>query len=303
MRPTLSTRVMTEVQKAKEALNEVAGKIEAFHAKASVKSTGAGSRGEGKDFEALLLEFWKAVSAVAVAQGAVLDPKPVRQDKGSSKKRWCRLTCGSRVLYVPAPPHVSHGPKANLKPWLETSFKVEDLAKIEDGGAEAGLYEGIKTVFDDTLLRVEAGEAGERLVEKFLMEYKTGKSSKEGDKAKLDGNAHERFAFQLQQYELIAHPNFKYLPDGQDEPLKYQKCSLWLVSNGAFSTFPNKYEWGIRMAIARMGESRPHFSASYASKQDDYVAAAMAHVRWLLAGCEAAADGGAEREQPEGDGV
>ena len=130
------------------------------------------------------------------------------------------------------------------------------------GGAYPKMFAGMGTRFDDTIVLADGGV----LVEKILLEYKTGKSSKG---TRLDANVHERLTFQVMQYLEVA--------------TRYPACSLLVIANGAFARYRNKYHVNFRVQADRLRCFR-WFDVTHACTAAEVVAVADGLLRWLLTG-------------------
>jgi hypothetical protein len=125
-----------------------------------------------------------------------------------------------------------------------------------------GIYAGMTTKFDDTVVLEEGGV----LHEKLLMEYKTAKSSA---KRQIDGNAHERLSFQIMQYLEVA--------------TRYTRCSLMVMANGAFVRYRNKYHVNFHVQAERL-RSFGWFSMEHACTVLEYTRFLTGLLSWLFEG-------------------
>lgn len=241
-----------------------AAQIEDFEAAGSVSNIGTGARREGSRFEELVGGFWYELRVFLEQEGAICEGVA---ETGSGSKRWCRISVGDRAIYLPSRvPFSADRLRAEEVPgrWLKTAFKTSDLVAAYPGTEEAieryapvaGDYAGdaypqmfrrTKTNFDDTILLEDGGV----LTEKILLEYKTAKSSKG---LSLDGNAHERLSFQIMQYLEIA--------------TMYPKCSLYVMTNGAFARYRNKYHVNFRLQADRMSVFRWFFMRHVCTQEE-----------------------------------
>jgi hypothetical protein len=250
-------------------------KMERFEAKGSVANTGTGSRREGQGFERLLGELWESVRRQAVEAGAectfVL---------GTGNRRWACLALADRKLFLPNNPKTPvTEPDAQPSRWLEVDFSVAELVEKFPSHADAvrryapetgsfakeqyqGIYSGLSTKFDDTVVLVQGGV----LREKILLEYKTAKSSR---RRTIDGNAHERLSFQIMQYLEVA--------------TRYTKCSLVVFANGAFVRYRNKYHVNFHIQAERLANFA-WFSMEYACASDEYQRFLSGLLTWLFDG-------------------
>lgn len=254
--------------------------MESFEASGSQENTGTGSRREGEGFEHLVRELWAAFSLAAQGEGATAVAV-----KGAGADAYTQLSVGSRVLYVPATAtgHEVVASENTLK-WLTVTFKVSSLLEAFPGEKEViaryapetgpyareqypRIYENMRTHFDDSLLLVENGV----LKEKILLEYKTAKSTKG---ISIDGNAHERLSFQIMQYLEVA--------------TGYPRCSLAVITNGAFIRYRNKYHANFQVQADRLSNFC-WFKMEYLCSAPEYARFLSGLLTWLV-------DGTASRE-------
>lgn len=253
----------------------IANRMELFEASESVANTGTGSRREGEGYERLVGELWESVRRHATDRGATCTFVA-----GVGNRRWARLAVGNRALYLPNNPHAPlSDPGAQPSRWLEVVFPVTELVASFPSEAEAiqryapgtgpysgpqypGIYSGLTTKFDDTLVLEEAGV----LREKILMEYKTAKSSAG---RQIDGNAHERLSFQIMQYLEVA--------------TRYTKCSLMVMANGAFIRYRNKYHVNFHVQADRL-TNFAWFSMEHACTATEYTRFLSGLLCWLFEG-------------------
>jgi hypothetical protein len=258
--------------------------MEKFEASESVARTGTGSRREGERFERLVGEIWEAVRRHAVERGAACTFVG-----GVGVRCWARLAAGPRALYVPTDRREPlSDPLSQSSRWLEVVFPVSDLIDSYPKEPEAvrryapesgpfagrkypGIYSGLTTKFDDTVVLEDAGV----LREKLLLEYKTAKSSR---RRQIDGNAHERLSFQIMQYLEVA--------------TRYTKCSLVVLANGAFVRYRNKYHVNFHVQADRLANFG-WFSMEYACTATEYDRFLSGLLAWLFEGTSRG--GGARR--------
>jgi hypothetical protein len=197
----------------------------------------------------------------------------------AGNRRWVKLTVQARHLTIPSS---YAGPLAASSPrWLEVDFAVKDLIEAFPTRAVAvakyaplsgtyagslypGIYEGLSTKFDDTVVLEDAGV----LKEKVLMEYKTAKSSRG---RQIDGNAHERLSFQIMQYLEVA--------------TRYTKCSLHVMANGAFVRYRNKYHTNFHVQADRL-KNFAWFDMSYSCTAAEHSKFLTGLTNWLFDGNE-----------------
>lgn len=253
----------------------IAKRMEQFEASESVANTGTGSRREGEGFERLVGELWEAVRKQAAERGAACTFVA-----GVGNRRWARLSVANRSLFLPNNPRAPlSDPGAQPSRWLEVAFPVSDLIAAFPTEAEAiqryapesgpfagsqypGIYSGLTTKFDDTLVLEEGGV----LREKIVMEYKTAKSSRQ---RQIDGNAHERLSFQIMQYLEVA--------------TRYTKCSFTVLANGAFARYRNKYHVSFHVQADRLANFA-WFSMEHACTASEYSRFLAGLLSWLFDG-------------------
>lgn len=263
-------------------ITQLCKRMEVFEASESVANTGTGARREGEDFERLVADLWLAFRRLAEGGGA-----QATVVAGIGTRRYAKLTVGPRFIFVPT--SASDGvtdPDEEQYRWLEVAFGVSDLIArfpseaeairryAPDTGQYSGLkyptiYNGLTTKFDDTVVLVEGGV----LREKVMLEYKTAKSSAG---RQIDGNAHERLSFQIMQYLEVA--------------TRYTKCSLVVISNGAFVRYRNKYHVNFHVQADRL-RSFAWFSMEHACTQSEYIRFLRGLLYWLFEGAPRVAGG------------
>ncbi len=253
-------------------LLRLADELEGFEASKSVANTGTGSRREGEHFEKLLVDLWSAFEAFAVQLGyrstALLQ---------TSGRGYVLLSNGGRELVVPTYSNKSgQGVSHPAARWLDVVFEVDDMVHTYPGQEHAieryapsrgpysgssypDMFSGLRTKFDDTVLLVEDGV----LKEKVLLEYKTAKSSAG---RQIDGNAHERLSFQIMQYLEVA--------------TRYTKCSLVVITNGAFARYRNKYHVNFHVQADRLSNFA-WFEMHHASEAQEYLSFLGRLLSWL----------------------
>jgi len=251
--------------------------MEAFEASGSRENTGTGSRREGESFEHLVRELWAAFSSAAQQEGATAVAV-----KGAGADAYTQLSVGSRVLYVPAALTGQEvTASANTLKWLAVTFKVSNLLEAFPGEEEViaryapetgpyarerypEIYKNMRTHFDDSLLLVESGV----LKEKILLEYKTAKSTRG---ISIDGNAHERLSFQIMQYLEVA--------------TGYPRCSLAVITNGAFIRYRNKYHANFQVQADRLSNFC-WFKMDYLCSAPEYARFLSGLLTWLVDGTD-----------------
>jgi hypothetical protein len=246
--------------------------LEDFEASQSIANTGTGSRREGEHFEHLLGELWSSVEKMAQTVGASSTPL-----RGAGTKNYVVLAKNGRELVLPAHRSSLAGAKPNpASRWLDVTFSVDQMIDAYPGRQDAvnryapsggpfsgsaypDMFSGLKTKFDDTVLLVDRGV----LIEKVLLEYKTAKSSQG---RQIDGNAHERLSFQVMQYLEVA--------------TRYTKCSLVVISNGAFARYRNKYHINFHVQADRLANFA-WFQMDHTSEAREYLTFVSRLLKWL----------------------
>lgn len=254
-------------------VRDLLARIEAFEASESVANTGTGARREGEGFEKLIGELWSEFEKVLKTHGAT------GAYVASGSRRWAKLTHQTRSLTIPS---CFAGLVSGATPrWLEVDFSVSELLDAFPTKAEViaryaphtgtyadqlypGIYQGLSTKFDDTLVLEDNGV----LREKVLMEYKTAKSSKG---RQIDGNAHERLSFQIMQYLEVA--------------TRYTRCSLHVMANGAFIRYRNKYHPNFHVQADRL-KNFAWFDMGYSCTADEHGHFLSGLGDWLLSGTD-----------------
>jgi hypothetical protein len=256
--------------------------MESFEASKSAANTGTGARREGGDFETLAQQFWNEFSNLCQASGATCQRQPgtwFQKNFVWYRHYFDELSIAGRRLVVPFEDVKSRPEDVQLPRWLETEYRVEGLVGHFPGQESAirryapptgpysaerypGMYTGLTTGFDGTVLMVQDGV----LVEKLLLEYKTGKASKGN---KIDGNAHERLSFQIMQYLEVA--------------TRYTKCSLMVMANGAFIRYRNKYHVNFHVQADRL-RNFAWFSMEHACTATEYTRFLSGLLSWLFEG-------------------
>jgi hypothetical protein len=152
--------------------------------------------------------------------------------------------------------HLGSGPYAFAPPTDRDSARFH-------GASYPQLFARRTTNFDFSGALVADGA----LKEKLLFEYKYAKSSN-GDT--VDGNAHERLAFQVLQYVEIA--------------LRYPSCSLNVVAAQAFSEYRNKYHPAFNQQAQRLSETFQQVQFRFAACRSEYISLFNCFAQFLLDG-------------------
>lgn len=252
------------------ALDDIFKAMEEFEASESRANTGTGTRREGEHFETLVLSMWDATIDYLREQGAVAETVSTTQGE------WVRLSRGARAAYVPTAttrllPQTTEGER-----WLGLNYKVSDLVAAYPGPHEANdryspktgpfagsaypaMFSGLTTRFDGTVVL----EKDRVLHEKILLEYKTSKSS---TGRQIDGNAHERLTFQVMQYLEVA--------------TRYPRCSLYVLTNGAYIRYRNKYHVNFKVQADRLA-AFSWFSMNFLSHKPEYSMLVSRLIDWI----------------------
>ncbi|MEE9383762.1 MAG: hypothetical protein V3V08_10145 [Nannocystaceae bacterium] len=263
------------------ALALLARNMERFEAGASRERTGTGSRREGEQFEALVAEFWGALVNHLLLEADTGKVITTKAKVAGRPRTWTRLEHGPRAITLPDAGAASRNLSACDEPrrWLDLSYSVSEMVNAYPGETEAierysppagkfrrerypQMFEGLTTKFDDVILLETDGV----LTEKLLLEYKTAKSTKG---RQIDGNAHERLSFQIMQYLEVA--------------TRYTRCSLHVLSNGAFVRYRNKYHVNFHVQADRLSNFA-WFDMRHASTADEYESFVAALVHWFRHG-------------------
>jgi len=249
--------------------------MEQFEAGASRANTGTGARDEGAKFEVLVGTLWKEMAEFCRLSGARSSTI-----HGVGTRWFHELIVEDRALFLPFE-RIQGTKNQPSTRWLETDFGVTDLVNAYPGVDQAtgryapptgpyagedypGMFHGLSTCFDDTIVLVEAGV----LKEKILLEYKTGKSS---NGRQVDANVHERLSFQMMQYLEAA--------------TRYTRCSLVVLTNGAFARYRNKYHVNFHVQADRLANFS-WFSMEYACAELEYLSFLTGLANWLFEGTE-----------------
>jgi len=265
---------MTTPERLSDALEQICNDMESFEASESVANTGTGTRREGAAFEDLVARMWTEFAGLAESSGAT---RHLLHPVGS--REYVRLAHGGRSLVVPAVRSTGAPGEPISSQWLQVEFEVNDLigrfpgtkGVVERYAPESGpyadakypgIYAGLTTRFDDTVVLVDGGV----LREKILLEYKTAKSSKG---RQIDGNAHERLSFQVMQYLEVA--------------TRYTKCSLAVIANGAFVRYRNKYHVNFHVQAERLSVFS-WFAMDHSCTRREFEQFMLGLLRWLFEG-------------------
>jgi len=239
----------------------------------STAGTPAGSRPEGRAFEAAIGETWREFFELH-RPWIELRRVHVPEDRRAVAIEVTNPSLDAQ-MYLPIealPSSNSYPEVAGRFPasWLQRRFQVSELlethlgdrifefapptsqdSRLYWGTNYPSLYAGKTTNFDFTIALARRGV----LVEKLLFEYKYAKSSGE---VSVDGNAHERLSFQVLEYLEIAP--------------RYTNCSLNVITSDAFVQYRNKYHPSFHQQAIRLGDAFRAFTMRIASCRSDYLA-------------------------------
>lgn len=179
-----------------------------------------------------------------------------------------------------------------------TSYEVEDLYEphLQDlerkghvptdpnlpyaGSAYSSIYQGKKTEFDGLFAFVEVQPGGcctppdcprEKIFSvtdirsRYLVEIKSAKST---NKSTIDGNAHERFAFQNMEYLNIS--------------LFSPETNLLLMANSAYVRYKNKYHPAFGVHAHILSSRFPSYKFQMICTAKQYKALLTDWLTWLL---------------------
>jgi hypothetical protein len=260
--------------------------IAAYSGGPTLAGVPAGGRAEGGEFEAAVRDAWTTFAReVRRTVGTIWVVNPQRSGQRRAVKiesqsgPWAIYWDYSSDIAALAEGEVTEDvPPA----WLERRFLVADLLEAQlgagpypfappteqdsarfHGEAYPALFAGRTTNFDFSGALVDSGV----LKEKLLFEYKYAKSSNNDS---IDGNAHERLAFQILQYVEIA--------------LRYPSCSLNVIAAQAFSEYRNKYHPAFNQQAIRLNDTFRQVQFRFAACRSDYIALFDCFAYFLLDG-------------------
>lgn len=253
-----------------DALDEILLAMERFEASESRANTGTGSRREGEHFEALVSSMWES----AIDHLLEVSSKAMAVSHGNDS--WVRIERDDRALYLPSSLSRPLSQTTHGSQWLRLSYPVTELVSSFPGDAEATarfaphsgpfagaeysqMFSGLTTKFDGAVLLEQRGV----LVEKLLLEYKTAKSSAG---RQIDGNAHERLSFQVMQYLEVA--------------TRYPRCSLYVLTNGAYVRYRNKYHVNFKIQAERLN-AFSWFTMAFLSHRAEYRQLLQRLIQWF----------------------
>jgi hypothetical protein len=251
----------------------------------------AGGRMEGDEFERAVATAWTIFADEVRSVSIVTVVEPQRRGQQRAIKLQSRH--GPWAVYWNYSSDIAQFADESVHEdvppaWLERRFLVSDILQEHlgpgpyafapmdhrdsaryHGNNYPELFRGKKTEFDFSGALVVEGA----LREKLLFEYKYAKSS---GGASVDGNAHERLAFQVLQYVEIA--------------LRYPSCSLNVIAAQAFAEYRNKYHPAFNQQAIRLNETFQQVQFRFAACRSEYIALFDCFARFLLDGSQPPVD-------------
>jgi len=251
----------------------------------SLAGVPAGSRSEGALFEQAVATAWTIFAVQIQAVAVVRKVRPARVGQPPAVKLESRN--GPWAIYWNFSDDLAKAARDEVREelppaWLERRFLVSDLVEAQlgpgpypfaprdstdsrrySGDDYPKLFAGKTTNFDFSGALVENGV----LREKMLFEYKYAKSSNDDS---IDGNAHERLAFQVLQYVEIA--------------MRYPSCSLNVIAAQAFSEHRNKYHPAFNQQAIRLNDTFQQVHFRFAACRSEYIALFDTFAKFLLDG-------------------
>jgi hypothetical protein len=287
MDPATTRRILEGGEDAMKDLERISAELERFEAGASRPHTATGRRTEGRQFQAMVAQWWDCVATNLFRCGAkreIVKVQPLSTRGYARPSLYTKLANQDRVLYLPLlgsnpvrGTHIALALPSGKCDWFRTEFLVEDLVSRFPGTAAAihryapkagpyasrkypEMYTGLTIAFDGTLVMERAGH----LERKWLLEYKTAKAS---TRRQIDGNAHERLTYQMLTYLEVA--------------CQYPRCTFVVVANGAFSKYRNKYHVTFHMQGDRLSVYS-FFEMRFVSNRLEYLELYKELKSWLL---------------------
>lgn len=259
---------------ASQAFSELADELDSIVSGPSVTGRPAGSSDAGTKFEGAIEGVWERFALLHrpfVEIVSITDPTPVR---GASSILCLRNPRNGAAIFfedkkkaiTPDYSEIVELPAA----WMQKKFVVSHLIEnhlgegpysfapptskdspLYYGDNYPSLYSGKTTNFDWAMALSLNG----MLIEKMLFEYKSAKSSR-GET--VDGNAHERLAFQTLQYLEVAS--------------QVSSCSLNVIMSSAFAKYKNKYHPSFNQQSIRLGDAFLWFKMRMFTCHSEYAA-------------------------------
>lgn len=267
-------------------LRNVANRIASFEDAPSEVGRPTGSAEGGSSFEGLIANgITDVIHFLLELQGASAHSVEVVVDGLSSRKLKTNdgiiaLSKDHRKIVFRLPgiklKKTDNSPFVVKEQWLRRTYKVEEwynqkISEFESKGwipregkfagrSYPDIHKGLSIEFDGTILFIESGE----LRCKVLLECKSAKSS---NKNQIDGNAHERFAYQNLEYlELAA---------------LYPRTQLLLLTNDAFVRYRNKYHTGFGVHGIRLANAFAWYDFDMVSTTSQYIRLFERWHEWL----------------------
>jgi len=137
------------------------------------------------------------------------------------------------------------------------------------------LYHGTNMKFDGILMFVEGIDSSDHIgVDKIrsiaILEIKSAKSS---NGRSIDGNAHERFSFQMLQYLILS----EYVNKNPHLP----NVSLLLMTNSSFLRYNNKYHAAFGIHSLLLSTCSSHFRFRMISDEGQYASFFTLMHKWI----------------------
>lgn len=247
----------------------------------AIPLTAAGTRGEGREFEAAVKRAWILFAQEINKVATIHVARPQREGQHDCIKMqgrggpWAIFFAYSSDMAKFAEGEITEDVPPD---WLAKTFLVSDLvgpspysfapptpqdSPLYYGENYPKMFEGMTTSFDFSGALVDNGA----LREKMLWEYKYGKST---DGKRLDGNAHERLGYQVLQYLELAQ--------------RFPSCSFNVIASQSFSEFRSKYHAGFNAMGLRLSEMFQQVQFRFAACRSDYIALFDCFAQFLATG-------------------
>ncbi len=266
-------------------LQKIADQIASFEDTPSEAGRPTGSAAGGSSFESLIANGINQVAHLFLSLPGITAHSVLVSDLSSSKLKTndglIALAKEQRKIVFRLPGldlgETNTSPVTINEQWLKRTYKVEEwynlkISELADKGwiptDEVGfsgisypnIHKGLSIEFDGTVLFIE----DDVLRLKVLLECKSAKSS---NKVQIDGNAHERFAYQNLEYlELAA---------------LYPRTQLLLLTNDAFVRYRNKYHTGFGVHGIRLANAFAWYDFDMVSTSSQYIRLFERWLAWL----------------------
>lgn len=247
----------------------------------AIPATAAGTRQEGREFEAAVRAGWIIFAGEMTKIATIHVVEPQREGQRRGIKMASRRD--DRAIFFDYSSDMAEFAEGDVHEdvppdWLAKTFLVSDLVGPGPysfapptpadspkywGDNYPAMFAGMTTSFDFSGALVASGA----LKEKLLYEVKYAKST---DGNRLDGNAHERLGYQVLQYLELAQ--------------RFGSCSLNVIAGGAFSLYRNKYHPGFNAMANRLNEMFQQVQLRFAACRSDYIALFDVLARFLDSG-------------------